>query len=355
VLNDRCASIPQETQQRVLDAASRLRYRPHLAARALATGRTRRLGIVLNQPESFSTHDSYFAEVLAGIIQRATEHDRNVLLLSAHYPGWHSLFADITGGAVDGVLQISRFVSDELTPALLGADFPLVCVSFHTDDPRSLSVDCDNVQGGYLAAQHLVGLGHSRLALLYPGDQLSWGLERHEGVRRALTDAGLGGLDVSSLTWDERSLPDPVWVREAVDWLAALEPRPTGLVCCDEIRARMVAEMLPSVGLLVPDDISVVSFNSTDVSERCSPPLTSVGQPLQEIGRAAVDQLLRRIREQPVDAPVMRFPMALDIRQSTTAPRPSCGGAVSHSGRARPIAAPANPSREGARKEDAHA
>lgn len=321
VLNDRCESIPAETQQRVLDAARRLHYRPHIAARALATGRTRRIGIVLNQPESFSTNDTYFAEILAGIIRRATEHDRNVLLLSAHYTTWRSLFADITGGAVDGVLQISRFVSDELTPALIEAEFPLVCVSFRTDDERCLSVDCDNESGGYLAARHLVELGHTRIAVLYPGDVLSWGRERLAGIRRAVAEAGLSPDGLQVRAWDEKRLPEPTWVRDAVEWFRTLDPRPTAVICCDEIRARMVAEMLPVAGLSVPEDVSVVSFNSTEISDRCIPPLTSVRQPLPEIGRAAVDVLLERIRGGTFDASVVQFPMSLDIRQSTRRPR----------------------------------
>jgi DNA-binding LacI/PurR family transcriptional regulator len=321
VLNGRCDSIPDDTQQRVLEAARKLHYRPHLAARALATGRTRRIGIVLNQPESFSTRDTYFSEVLAGIIQRATEHDRNVLLLSAHYPDWQSLFTDITGGAVDGVLQISRFVSDELTPALLGADFPLVCVSFRTDEPSCLSVDCDNDAGGYIAARHLLDLGHRRLAVLYPGDLLSWGCERMAGIRRAVGECGPKPEDLCVLAWDERELPSKEWVREAALWFRHLRPMPTAIICCDEMRARMIAETLPVMGLRVPEDVSVVSFNSTEISERCAPPLTSVRQPLPEIGRAAVDMLLARIRGRPIAEPVVRFPMHLDVRQSTTVPR----------------------------------
>lgn len=321
VLNGRCDSIAPETQQRVLAVAARLHYRPHLAARALATGRTRRIGLILNQPESFSTNDTYFSEVLAGIIRRATEHDRNVLLLSAHYPDWRSLFTDITGGAVDGVLQISKFVLDELTPALIQADFPIVCVSFKHEDDHCLTVDCDNEQGGYLAAKHLIDLGHQRLAVLYPGEEISWGRERMAGIQRAAEEAGVPSECIRALAWNEAQMPNKAWVLDAVAWVQRLAPRPTAIICCDEVRARMLAEMLPSVGLTVPADISIVSFNSTETSARCVPPLTSVRQPLCDIGRAAVDLLLDRIQGRTPENPVLLFAMALDVRQSTQAPR----------------------------------
>lgn len=318
VLNNRCESIPPETRKRVLEAAERLHYRPNVSARALATGKTRRIGIVLNQPESFSTRDTYFSEVLEGIIQRATEHDRNVLLLSAHYPHWRGLFADITGGSVDGVLQISRYVSDQLLPVLLDSGFPVVCVSFHVDHPACFSVDCDNVSGGRMAARHLLSLGHRSLAVLYPGEQISWGAERMQGIQAALTEHGLDPGSVQKYAWDETALPDEKWVGGAVDWLLHLDPRPTGVICCDEIRARLLTELLPRYGVHVPDDLSVISFNSTEISERATPPLTSVRQPLPEIGRAAVDMLLARIRNQEVPEHRLRFPMHLDVRESTT-------------------------------------
>ncbi|HSV73274.1 MAG TPA: LacI family DNA-binding transcriptional regulator [Chthonomonadales bacterium] len=321
VLNGRTDAIPESTRQRVLDAAAGLNYRPHAAARSLATGRTRRIGIVLNQPESFSTRDTFFSEILAGIVERSTEHDRNVLLLSAHYPDWRSLYADITGGAADGVLQISRFLHDKLTPTLLAAGFPVVCVSFQLEDERCFSVDCDNSAGGYLAARHLLDLGHRRIAVLYPGEGMSWGAERLQGVRRALADAGQNGAGPLTREWEERTLPDPEWAHHTARWVRDSDPRPTALICCDEIRARMIAECLPSTGLRVPEDVSVVSFNSTEISERCNPPMTSVGQPLPQIGRAAVDLLLARIRGTETPERVVRFPMQLHIRASCSAPR----------------------------------
>jgi DNA-binding LacI/PurR family transcriptional regulator len=155
---------------------------------------------------------------------------------------------------------------------------------------------------------------------LYPGEELSWGAERLVGIRRAALEAGCTVARDVVLAWDEKALPSVEWVADAVHWFVSLDPRPTAVICCDEVRARTFAEMLPDVGLHVPRDVSIISFNSTEISERCTPSLTSVRQPLDEIGRAAVDMLLARIRRQPIEEGIIRFPMRLDVRESCSGP-----------------------------------
>src|SRR5579871_692338 len=91
VLNGRDASIPDETQERVRCAAQRLGYRPHDGARSLATGRTNRIGILLNEPDNFSAADPYFVNTLKGVTLGALQHDFNLLLYSAHYPDYRAL------------------------------------------------------------------------------------------------------------------------------------------------------------------------------------------------------------------------------------------------------------------------
>ncbi len=320
VLNGRPAAIPPSTQQRVLAAARRFGYRPHAAARALATGRTTRIGIVLNAPESFGAGDTYFMEVLAGITEGALKHNHNLLLHAAHYPDWRSLFSDIVGGASDGVLLVGRFAGDELTPALLEYGFPAVCLSYHIDHPRCVSVDGDNVEGGALAARHLLELGHRTFLLVYPGDNVSWGAERRWGFEQELEAAGISPEAVVRLSWEENALPSPNWVHEAVTYYVRLDPRPTAVVVCDERRASMFAEALPQAGIRVPEDCSVVSFNSTEISARCRPPLTSVWQPLRQIGATGVDLLMDLIKGRDLLSRAVRLPVRLDVRGSSSVP-----------------------------------
>src|SRR6266487_1783011 len=109
VLNNLDVSIPADTRERVLLAARDMGYRPHAGARALATGRTHRLGLVLNESESFRAADSYFVEIIGGIIHGAVQHERDLLLHSANYPDMSALHQDIVGGSTDGVLVVGRY------------------------------------------------------------------------------------------------------------------------------------------------------------------------------------------------------------------------------------------------------
>src|SRR5579871_877850 len=188
VLSGRDAGIPQETKQRVLRLARQMGYRHNDAALALATGRTRRLGIVLNDPASFVGADSYVAHILSGVYHGALGCDYNLLMHTARCADWHTLYGEILSGAADGTLLIGRFEKDELTPALLEAGAPVVCVSYQIAHPGCCFVDCDNEQGGYLAVKHLIEQGHTQIGFFYPGETLSWGRERLSGARRAVSE-----------------------------------------------------------------------------------------------------------------------------------------------------------------------
>lgn len=308
--------LSPSTREMVHLKMKELGYSPNATARALVTGRTYRLGIVLNRPEGFGSQDTYFSEILSGILRRATHHDHNLLLHSAHYPDWQALFREICSGSADGVLLIARYTSDELTPAILDSKVPSVCISYSVAHPECYSVDCDNMHGSYLATRHLLKLGHRRLALLYPGDSISWGRERHHGALTALYDLGLSPETLREYEWAETSPPSREWAKSAVNWLKSQKEPPTALICCDERRARMVVELLPEAGVRVPEDVAVISFNSTEISARARPPITSIGQPLAEIGATAVDLLIARIEKREVANRHPRLPMWLDIRGS---------------------------------------
>ncbi|HZT44501.1 MAG TPA: LacI family DNA-binding transcriptional regulator [Chthonomonadaceae bacterium] len=317
VLSGRDAGIPLETKQRVLRVARQMGYRHNDAALALATGRTRRLGIVLNDPTSFIRSDSYVAHILAGVFDSALRYNYNLLMHTARYTDWHALYGEILSGATDGTLLVGRFEHDELTPALLEAGVPVVCVSYQIEHPGCYSVDCDNEQGGYLALRHVIERGHRQIAFFYPGETLSWGRDRLQGARRAMAEAGLPEQNLRLFAWREIGQPTQEWMQEALSFLLSQKPSVTAVVCCEEGRIRQVVEALPDVGIRVPDDLAVVSFNSTEQSARCRPPLTSVAQPLEEIGTAAVDMLIGRVEGRDLPEHCRRLPVRLDVRDST--------------------------------------
>ncbi|HLV81516.1 MAG TPA: LacI family DNA-binding transcriptional regulator [Chthonomonadaceae bacterium] len=314
VLNGRAKTIAAATRQRVLQTAQQMGYFRHATALALRTGRTRRIGIVLNEPEDFDEHDAYFSTVLAGITKGALSQDYNLVLHSCHYKDWHELYSDILSPVADGVLLVGRVVDDPLTPALLDAGFPSVCISYQIPHPDCYAVDCDNIQGGYLAAQHLFRLGHRQIAFFHPGGEVHWGRDRLAGARQAAAEAGLSPQAFHVYQWD--GTPDEKSLQAAIRFLKTGRPRSTAMICCDELKAQSLTECLPSAGIRVPEDLAVISFNSTEHSARTRPPLTSVAQPLREIGSTAVEMLVDLIEGREVTPRCHLFPMTLDVRES---------------------------------------
>jgi LacI family transcriptional regulator len=326
VLNGQDASISQETRERVREVAQKLGYRPHASARALATGRTHRMGVVLNTPFSLAGRGTYHTEVLAGIMSAGPGTNYNLLIHSANYPDWETLYADILSGMSDGVLLIGRDGPDPLTVALLNEEFPLVCISYNLDHSGCYAVDCDNEQGGYLAVEHLLSLGHRRILILSGHKPNSWEQERHAGACRAVHAADLPPECLALWQPDQPAYVAPNWVADIAAYLKVQHPRPTALFGYDETGAQMLVEQLPAFGLRVPEDIAIISYNSTSISERSHPPMTSVYQPLGDIGAEAVQLLAARIEGRNSPTRIKRLPVRLDIRASTVpmrAPTPS--------------------------------
>ncbi len=324
VLSGKDCAIPEVTRLKVRKIAEQMQYRPNATARSLVTGKTYRLSVVLNLPEnfhnSFSMMDRYFTEVISGVQTGAWKKGYNLLLHTIEHPDWQHLRDDILSGASDGCILIARFADDPLTTSLVEANFPTVCVSYRIDHPGCCFVDAENRQGGDRAMEYLLSLGHRRIAFLYPGDHSSWGWERKEGVLDALRRASLPESALVSYSWQENRNPESCWLMEVREKLLKDPNRPTAIICCDESRACWFTEHLPEAGLRVPEDISVLGFNSTIISQRTTPPTTSVAQSLTEIGNAAV-HVLDEILEGKLSAGMEhRFPMQLHIRQSTAPP-----------------------------------
>src|SRR5262249_31139799 len=109
---------------------------------------------------------------------------------------------------------------------------------------RCVSVDCDNEQGSYLAVRHLLDLGHRQIAFLYPGEDHSWGSERHQGARRAIQEMGLEETALSRYEWEGSPLSTAAWTAEVVNAMISTRSLPTAFVCCDEARAVRLLDAL---------------------------------------------------------------------------------------------------------------
>ncbi|MGW8351539.1 LacI family DNA-binding transcriptional regulator [Streptomyces wedmorensis] len=299
--------VSERTAETVRAAARDLGYRPNLAARNLRLGRTRTAMLVVP-----ALTNEFFAHVYTGAAVAAARHGFGVVL----YPSPDGVgpardpFASAQA-ALDGVIA-SSMAADALK-AFRGIDLPLVMLDSDPSDPgASAHLNLDVADGMRRVTEHLLGLGHRRflhLASAVP----SWTFD----VRAAALADALRGAEL-------RTVRSPLNVADA--WTAAHaaldtpEPRPTAVVCDDDILAVGVLKVARRLGLRVPEDLSITGFDDLALATAVEPELTTVRLPAEEFGRRGMEALLAVLAGEP--APPVTLPVEL-VRRGSTGPAPA--------------------------------
>jgi LacI family transcriptional regulator len=292
--------------------ADRLGYAANRAAQKLSGGASRLLGVVTPQLDS-----PFVSAVVAGVGRAAREAGYEMLVYSLMEGG-----RPPPGGVTrlleqiaDGVVALLPSEFDYLA-ALAAARVPVVMVDQRTPRARFPSVAADSYAGGRAAVEHLVGLGHRRVAFVAGDERLASARDRRRAYLDVLAEAGLPrapGLIVPGRFSEEGG-------RAAAAALLALRDRPTAIFAANDHSALGVLAALREAGVRVPRDVSVVGFDDLPAAAHVHPSLTTVRQPLQEMGAAAVRSLLSRIAGAPCAAAVT-LGTELVVRSSTAPPR----------------------------------
>ena len=222
-------------------------------------------------------------------------------------------------GRVDGfVLQRSDDVSDQALESLVANDARFVLVTSRTPGRRG-SVILDDVAGARLATEHLIALGHTRIALVggIPSSDLS--RRREQGYALALHEAGLRRRE----NLVRRLGHSPEMAAEAIESLAAGVPRPTAVVVANVNGAIGALTALRRLGIDVPEDMSVVAYHDEWVADHTWPPLTTVKMPYYEVGAQAVRSLVAQLRGSPAEDIVVDHPPPRLVPRSSTGPPPA--------------------------------
>jgi LacI family transcriptional regulator len=225
-------------------------------------------------------------------------------LYTRHHDNEDALYDDLVGGSADGVLVIGPNAGRSIETRLVRSGHPTVFVSFSPGQYQDVAVvDCDNRLGGEIAMRHLVERGHRHLAVVSSHLGHSFERERHEGALRV----------APSLTLLHEKPPDSMFAE-----LLELSPRPTGIFFSTSERiASEFVERALNLGYAIPGEFAVVSFDGTDHSIRAALPMTSVAQPLEQIGSTALDRLVERIANPALPIDLTYLPVRLDVRQTT--------------------------------------
>jgi LacI family transcriptional regulator len=304
VINNRYG-VADETAARVRAVIERLGYESSLVAQSLRSRRTNVIGVLLWDFEPFS------AELLKGAAQaiRATGYELVVYSgggLGRPRHGWERRYVSRLSGLTDGAILVTPTVVD------LPYGSPVVAVDPQLGTSRTPTIDSDNLTGARQATEYLIGLGHRRIGFLAGRSDLESARLREQGYREALSAADLAFdpelVRVANYLEEDA---DPA----ARDLLAGAEA-PTAVFAANDIMAMTTSRVAASLGLRVPDDLSVVGFDDVPESALNEPPLTTVEQPIQRMGFEAVEMLIALIAGRPLDTERVTLPTKLIVRQS---------------------------------------
>jgi LacI family transcriptional regulator len=309
------ARISEATSQRVLDAARDLGYSPNAIARMMVKKSGNTLGVVFQEGNYFKIWSSFTNEVMLGIFQATVAQGYDLMLHTGSLSAGRCEADALADGRADGVL-ILRDQDDQTLTDLLKRAVPTVLFFCKKEDPNVAYVDSDNFLGGKLATEHLIGLGHKSIGMVAGSEHSSSSVDRHTAFKETL---GAHGLDY---------MHD--WVVNLGDYQANLgamiellkrKDRPTALFCWSDDSALDVLRISRELGIRVPEDLSVVGFDSLASSITSDPPLTSVAQPVREIAKTATELLIQLCRGEHIESRQIIMPVSLDIRGSTCPPK----------------------------------
>lgn len=272
--------VAPASREAILAAANELGYRPNRTASSLVRQRTHTIGVHI-----LDLHNPVFAEILDGVQEAVRGHGYSTLLVTgnADPATERTEITRLLESRVEGLVLIAHRLSDE-DLAAIASEVPTVVVTWRTDGITGLdSVAGDDLAGARLAVEHLVSLGHSRIAHVSGGDNRI-AHERRAGYERAMVDHGLAPVVVAGAFTEQGGY---------VGAEAAVDSGATALVVANDLAAIGALAALRALGLRVPDDVSVVGYDGMRLLDSLD--LTTVAQPLSEMGRVAADLLIERI------------------------------------------------------------
>jgi DNA-binding LacI/PurR family transcriptional regulator len=307
-------SVAPEIRRAVEEVIDQIGYVPNRAARSLVTRRTGSIALVVREPVEFGLADSYLSSVIVAASQSLAGTGVQLAVMMAANDADHAkLGSYVRGGHVDGVLLISVHDDDPLPGQLIRAGVPLVMGGRPAATLKGgSSVDSDNRQGAVLAAEHLIGLGRTRLAVLAGPHDMTAAVDRLDGFRAGVRAAGLEPPAVVYGDFTRES--GAAALREVL----RRRPDVDAVFGGNDLMAMGALTALREAGRRVPDDVAVMGFDDIGLARYCDPPLSTVHQPIAEQARVMVRTLLDRIEGKPVQDTVV-LPVHVVPRASTGA------------------------------------
>ena len=321
VINDR-PNVRAEVRERVWQVIRQVGYQPHAAARSLVTNRTQIIGMVI--PEAVTTlfTDPFFPLLLRGATDACNSHQYQLILslFTANADRQEIYQRILRSGYLDGVIVASASLEDPLIPNLLRDRIPFVSVG-RRPNGRVHYVDADNVSGARMAVEHLIRLGHRRIATITGRLDMIHGQDRLSGYRQALEARGIPVEEELIVEGDFTEAGGTLGMQRL------LPSSPSAVFVASDMMAIGALKALRQADVQVPQDIALVSYDDIPIASAIVPALTTVRQPIERMGSMAVEVLLSVLETSPEEeSPAHRIVLPTEL-----VIRASCGSALSRS------------------------
>lgn len=298
--------VKPETKKRVLQAIKENNYHPNLLARAFSKSKSDTIALII--PPQSNMFSDFFAEMLRGIESAARLYNYDLLLKTSNPSNYHQYFEM---KKCDGLLVITPVLNDHGVKMLEKKDFPMVLINSVSNNISY--VDVDNVNGAFKAVEHLLKLGHKRIGIINGILEGANGLDRFRGYKLAL-DKYTVPEDKDLIKYGDYSQESGIL---AMQQMLALPNRPTAVFCANDLMAIGALKVIKESGLSVPGDIAVVGYDDLVLAEISVPRLTSVHQPIFDLGKEAVRLLVSQIEQGQKSLNKVVLETELVVREST--------------------------------------
>jgi LacI family transcriptional regulator len=277
-------AVSDKLSKRVWDAIEQLNYFPNTHARSLVSGRSRILGIIVE-----NITNPFFPELISGFEEIAVAHGYEILV-SSTYGNAQQLTQCVRRmleRKVEGVAVLTFGGEEPVLDQLAIHNMPIVLAEFHLDDPKVSTILLDYSAGIHQSVAHLVALGHTKIGFLAGPHSLHSAMTRRNTFEQTMRETGLS-FDENWIEECDHTLKGGV---AGFEHIMALKTRPTAIICSNDMTAIGVLRAAYMAGLRVPEDLSVIGLDDIDFAEFTLPPLTTIRLSRQELAKAAFDAL----------------------------------------------------------------
>ena len=308
------AHVAPETRERVSTVMREMGYVANRQARGLKGSRTNVIGVLA--PDLGT---GYIGEILHGIDTELGLHQLDLMLFTTHRTAIKeaNYVANMVKGMVDGLLVVLPRNPEDYTGTLTARKFPFVLIDHQGTGNPCPAVGATNWQGAYNATEYLIQLGHKRIGFITGSMDLGAAIDRLDGYKSALR--------VHHIPEDRQLIyegtffqPDGYAGGRA---LLNLENPPTAIFASNDVMAMGVMDATHSCGLRVPEDVSILGFDDIPQAEMVRPALTTVRQPLEQMGRLATQMLIDKLKNPEKEIGRIELPTQLIVRDSTLSPK----------------------------------